>query len=250
VKDIDLYLEPSAGNGSFYSLLPADKRHGLDLDPKYKGVQKLNFFDYKPSLNYKNICAVGNPPFGKRSKLAIEFFNHAAAFANTIAFIVPVQWQKWGVQSKLPKDWKLTHDEILQPDAFLHNGKSYKVRCTFQIWQKNSTKEDLRLKLKPSTAHEDFDMFLYNNVPAAEKYYNYDWDFAVPRQGYANYSRRETNKAKCEKTTQWIFIKAKSPMAKERLYGMDFAELAKKNTSTPGWGKADLVEEYNKLYCR
>ena len=44
----DLYLEPSAGDGSFLNLLPAEKRVGLDLDPKIDEIIKLDFYSYKP----------------------------------------------------------------------------------------------------------------------------------------------------------------------------------------------------------
>jgi hypothetical protein len=35
-------IEPAAGTGAFYSLLPEDKRIGLDLDPKID-VEKCDF---------------------------------------------------------------------------------------------------------------------------------------------------------------------------------------------------------------
>lgn len=243
----DLFLEPSAGTGSFLSIMPENKRLGLDLDPKTKEIKKKDFFDFKAPLN-KKIIVIGNPPFGKRSKLSIDFFLKATEFSDTIAFIVPLQWRKWSVQSKIPRDWELVVDYLLPEKAFIFNDKPYGVRCSFQIWRKN-IKKGLRLKDKPPTSHPDFEMYLYNNVRATEKYFDYDWDFAVPRQGYADYERRETSKETCEKTTQWIFFKAKDEKTKERLMNLDFNNLAMKNTSTPGWGKADVVELYNSLYA-
>jgi hypothetical protein len=254
-EEINVFIEPAAGSGSFYSLLPENKRVGYDLDPKCDGVEKVSFFD-KTDINSslgisrEQVCFLGNPPFGKRSKLALEFFLHAANFGDTIAFIVPVQWHKWGVQSKIPSSWKLVHDEILRPDAFVYKGKPYIVRCAFQVWRKTSSLPNLRLTEKAPTEHPDFDLFLYNNTKGAMKFFDYDWDFAIPRQGYANYSRRETDKDKCEKTTQWMFIKAKNNTAFERLYNLDYESLAMKNTSTPGWGKADLVLYYIDKYSK
>jgi hypothetical protein len=248
--DIKMFIEPSAGNGSFYSILPIDRRLGFDIEPAHPEVVERDFLKTDIVLDgfdKKNICFIGNPPFGKRSKLALEFFLHAADFGDIIAFIVPVQWQKWSVQSKIPKDWKLVKDNLLQQDAFLYKGKSYKVRCSFQIWKKNTTFVDLRMKEKLPTEHPDFTMYLYNNTKEAMKYFDYDWDFAVPRQGWADYTRRETDKNKCEKTTQWIFIKAKNAEIKNVLYNINYEFLASKNTSTPGWGKADLVQHYSNL---
>lgn len=55
--DYDIILEPSAGQGSFYNLLPITKRRGVDLDPKCDGVDKMNFFDFVPEPNAK-YCVV------------------------------------------------------------------------------------------------------------------------------------------------------------------------------------------------
>jgi hypothetical protein len=41
-------LEPGAGQGAFYKLMPNKIHDRVDLDPKYPGVVQMNFFDYKP----------------------------------------------------------------------------------------------------------------------------------------------------------------------------------------------------------
>lgn len=243
LADFDYFIEPSAGSGSFFSLLPKKKRIGLDLEPKHPEVIEQDFFTYTFPHKNKKAIAIGNPPFGKRSRLAISFFNHATEFCDVIAFIVPLQWRKWSVQSKIKKGWMLVHDETLPEQSFIFKDKPYGVRCSFQVWKKGDG-SSLRLENKLPTAHADFEMFLYNNTREAEKYFDYEWDFAVPRQGYANYSRREINKDNCERTTQWIFFKAKNAKIKKRLMNIDYQKLAMKNTSTPGWGKADIVEYY------
>jgi len=48
IDEYDIILEPSAGKGSFFKLLPNNKREGLDLDPKYNNIIKQDFFTYKP----------------------------------------------------------------------------------------------------------------------------------------------------------------------------------------------------------
>ena len=242
--EYELYLEPSAGTGNFLELLPEKNRLGIDIDPKHDQVVKQDFFEY--SFPDKKTIVVGNPPFGKRSKLALDFFLKAAEHTNTIAFILPLQWNKWSIQSKIPADWNLIYSEKLPEESFLYNDKPYKVRCCFQIWTTLNYGFNLRIKEKPAIFHPDFKMYLYNNTKQAEKYFDYDWDIAIPRQGYADYSRRETKKENCEKTTQWIFIKANDNEVFERIMSIDFFQLSKKNISTPGWGKADLVEEYKR----
>ena len=39
--EFDYILEPSAGTGSFYKLLPDKRRIGVDIEPKYKGIKKF-----------------------------------------------------------------------------------------------------------------------------------------------------------------------------------------------------------------
>lgn len=50
--------------------------------------------------------------------------------------------------------------------------------------------------------------------------------------------------------TQWIFFKAHSPKILNQLLKLDYETLSKKNISTPGFGKADVIEAYNKLYSK
>lgn len=47
---------------------------------------------------------------------------------------------------------------------------------------------------------------------------------------------------------QWMFFKTDSPMARERLLKLDFDKLSELNTSVKGFGKADVVAEYERLY--
>lgn len=75
-------------------------------------------------------------------------------------------------------------------------------------------------------------------------------DFAVPRQGYKDYTIRETDPANMSRHTQWIFFKAHSPKILNQLLKLDYETLSKKNISTPGFGKADVIEAYNKLYSK
>lgn len=249
LEQYSIVLEPSAGDGSFFNLFPKKRRLGLDLDPKGSEIVEMNFFDYNPKMN--NIITIGNPPFGKRSKLAIEFFNHATNFSDTIAFIVPLQWQKWSVHSKLNKKYRLVYDEKLPKDSFIFEGNPYDVRCCFQIWTKRDDllkETNYRILDKPKISHEDFEMYLYNNTRQAEKFFYYDWDFAVPRQGYQDYNLRVTDEKECNRKIQWIFFKAKNKKILKRLKSIDFVKLSLKNTSTPGWGKADLIEEYVKNF--
>ena len=243
------FLEPSAGTGSFINALnfifKEPKIIAVDIEPKSSCIIKKDFLEFE--TKHKNIFTIGNPPFGKRASLAIKFFNHASNFSNYIAFILPLQFQKWSVQKHLNKDFKLILDETLEPNSFIFNGKEYSVRCCFQIWTKLESKIDLRIKEAPPTKHKDFEMWQYNNTKETRKYFDkskYKWDFAVARQGYYNYKNFIYDENKLNPKVQYIFFKANNNNTLEKLKNIDFEKLSKKNTTIPGFGKADVVKEF------
>jgi hypothetical protein len=110
INSYDICLKPSAGQGAFYKLMPTQMREGVDLDPKYPGVEQMNFFDYKPKPN-KNCIVIGNPPFGRKCSMAKKFFNYAATFADTIAFIIPRTFKRNSVQNALNMNFELIFSE-------------------------------------------------------------------------------------------------------------------------------------------
>lgn len=93
VKEFFLF-EPSAGTGSFSSLFHLNSL-AIDLDPKDKTIKKQDFLtlDIKFFEN-KKVITIGNPPFGKKTSLAIKFFNKSAIFSEYICFIVPKTFKK------------------------------------------------------------------------------------------------------------------------------------------------------------
>lgn len=246
-----IILEPSAGTGSFINAfldfgINKDNILAYDIEPKHPLIKKGDFLS--TSFDNSSMIAIGNPPFGKRSKLAIDFFNHCAKFCHTIAFIVPVQFRKYSVQNRLNNKFNLIYDELLNPTSFENNGKDLTVRTCFQIWTKKEGFLDKRIKTAPPISHSDFDMYLYNNTPQALKFFDYDWDFAVPRQGFYDYTLRITDKNQLNKKIQYMFFKAHNQEILKRLLEIDFEKLSLKNTTIKGFGKADVVEEYLKKY--
>lgn len=251
-----MFLEPSAGGGAFMRAITARFCHcfACDIDPKCDGIIRKDFLkdDISDSLPESgDVITIGNPPFGKRSRLAADFINKAAQYSDIIAFILPLQFQKYSAQNKLNSALRLVLDKKIDPESFVFQDKSYSVRCCFQIWTTKKFGKDLRLRSTPVTTHRDFEMWQYNNTRGAEKYFDkseYGWDFAVPRQGYKDYTLKETNPAKMDRHTQWIFFKARTPEVLDRLAQIDFEKLSRKNTSVPGFGKADVIDEYNRMF--
>lgn len=242
------FVEPSAGTGAFYKLLPNERRLGIDVNPKCQDVRTQDFFTLKNLLHSpENTTVIGNPPFGKRGKMAVAFFNHAADIADIVAFIVPVNFRKYIVHKKLNESMRFIGRLELPRDAFhLDSGKPYAVNTEFQIWTRLPTKhQDMRQYEALPIRHQDFQLWQYNNTVAARKVFRNTFDFAVPCQGWQDYTRKETDESRCERNKQWILIKANSPDILSRLKRIDFAGLAEKcGTAVPGFRKGDLVKAY------
>lgn len=251
----EVCLEPSAGNGAFLPWLPHYEAY--DLYPEAEEIKRQDFLTF--TSDRENFITVGNPPFGSRSKLAIDFFNKAAKYSNVIAFIVPVSFMKWNVQKELDKNFHLIDYFYLEPNSFLDRDKDFSVRTVFQIWSKDKyiDKPDLRLKKAPSINHEDFNIWQYNATEQALKVIDEPWEIATYRQGYHDYNKFFTQKDKdylyrcmigeeTGKKQQFFFIQPKE-ISKEIILKMDFNSLAERNTSTPGFGKGDFVSYYLEL---
>lgn len=102
--DIVECIEPTAGTGVFVNALKPYEHymtvHAGDLEPKHPDVQQWDALTVDvPGLlwNEKKQCCtpidhvllLGNPPFGRQSKLAREVWDHYAEHVGYTAFIVP-----------------------------------------------------------------------------------------------------------------------------------------------------------------
>ncbi len=135
----DCIIEPSAGMGNFAQYLP--NCYAYDIAPLDNNIITANWLtlDKSQFKQYSNILVCGNPPFGEQNKLAIAFFNEAAKFCHTIAFILPLSFKKHSVQNMLNLSFSLSNELILDNAYFyLQNKDTFKVPCVFQIWEKTS----------------------------------------------------------------------------------------------------------------
>jgi len=131
------FIEPSAGDGSFYNILPIYQCIGVDIEPQCEGVEKQDFLRWKPDTK-KNIC-IGNPPFGLRGHLALKFINHAAKFSDFVCFILPQLFDSNGKGSckSRVKGMNLIHSEIVDSEFHYPSGKDVTVNVVFQIWARD-----------------------------------------------------------------------------------------------------------------
>lgn len=252
----EVVLEPSAGNGSFLDFL--ENFEAYDLLPEDNRIIQKDFFTFES--NKKDYITIGNPPFGKRSKMAIDFFNKTAQYSKAICFIVPVSFMKWSVQKQLDNNFKLIDYFYLPLNSFLDKGKEFSIRTVFQIWTKKeeNSYSDLRLKKSPPISHKDFNIWQYNATPEALKVIDNNWKIATYRQGYHDYNQKFYLKDKdyifdcmqgigAKGKQQFFFIEPLSSKSEKIINSMDFNALAERNTTTPGFGKGDFVSYYMEL---
>ena len=133
------FVEPAAGEGVFYDLLPKDRRIGIEIVPGRIEFEQADFLSWQPPINGHRYAVVGNPPFGYRAWLALAFVNRAAAFADYIGFILPMAFQSDGKGS--PKfrvsGAELVESLSLPKDAFVSaTGQPAGVNALWQVWRR------------------------------------------------------------------------------------------------------------------
>ena len=140
----DLLVEPCGGTGEFVKHFENTSNlfSAFDIEPKYKHVEELNFFDWKGTEEKFSI--ITNPPYGRNNSLSVRFFNYAASLnANYICFLIPISWRKWNIQNRLDNNYHLVKDiEVTAENMFYGeemNNKKGEMRCIFQIWERRST---------------------------------------------------------------------------------------------------------------
>ena len=201
LKKYDFIIEPSAGKGSLFNLIEKEKRIGLDIDPKSKEIIKMDYFDFQPQ-KHKTYIVVGNPPFGKISNLAIQFFNKSCEFCNVFAFILPRTFKRKSIQNKLNLNFHLiyNHDLPIKPCCF---EPKMEAKCCFQIWKREFIARKI---IKMNTKHNDFTFLKLeqkdsNNQPTKPK----KADFAMKAYG-SNCGELFENQTKiiASKNYHWI----------------------------------------------
>jgi hypothetical protein len=258
-RDDICVLEPSAGRGAFLDAVGDIPKMGVEVDPAAPPRPEIVFADFmsrskwdKPFQEMRRgrmPVVMGNPPFGRKGDVALDFLNECLDVAGVIGFVLPLGFRKWSSQSRVQRTAHLVIDHDLPVSAFFAGDKDFALRCCFQVWTRADIGVplgyyDLRLTAKPRVDHEDFSAWQYNRTVEAEKYFDYDWDFAVLRQGYGDYTRRYFDRKDLDRKQQWIFFKAHSEPARQRLLALDFDALSKRNIGLPGFGKADVVQAY------
>lgn len=229
----DFVIEPSAGSGSFLFEIPNENKIGIDIEPEHNIIKKQDFFTYFPPEGKQNILTIGNPPFGRVGSLAVKFFNHAAKFSKTIAFIVPRSFRKVAIQNRLDLNFYLVYDDTIPIKPCCFNPEM-KAKCCFQIWKYKDKKRNI---IKTSLIHEDWDFIHFKEISNA--------DFAIRAYGGHCGDIIETNLDKLNHKG-WHFIKANinKELLIQKIKKLNFIHST--NTARQdSIGKRELVNLYN-----
>lgn len=240
LSHFSLILEPSAGNGAFFLLLPETTRVGIDIDAcDGSPLHKLDFLSVEPShpvlrqTPAHNILVLGNPPFGRRSGTAIRFVNHAFGIADTVCFVLPRSFSKEYIQRSLrPRTFHLLHSEPVPKNAFDFLGQMYDVPCVFQIWRRGETPRPI---FRAVREHADFS---FSSPDAAA--------FAIQRIG-KRAGRIKTDDVKTLAVTSYYFILPHAEHVLERMRSLDLEHAAEKykTAGTPSINQVELVRLYS-----
>lgn len=259
-RDEALFVEPSAGAGAFSSCLPNCLAY--DIQPEADGIQQADFLALEPTWD-RSAVAIGNPPFGKRARLAIEFVNRCASSCDAVAMVLPNTFRRYNIQNKLDSRLALISDiDLPENGSFTFEGAPYSLRCVFQVWVARDGRywhpermDDLRMTRRPPISHPDFVCWQHNATPESRRYIDEDWEFAFWRQGYKDYSKvfknpedyDEVRRIAYETNLQLFLVKPLTDDARRRILSMDLGALASQNLSTPGFGKGEFVREYMRI---
>jgi len=246
-SDWGLVIEPSAGNGSFLTRIPTDKKIGIDISPAHKDIIQQDFLTYEPPKDIGKIIVVGNPPFGRVSSLAIKFFNHASKWADVIAFIIPRTFRRVSVHNKLNTNFHLVFDEEIpmEPCSF---SPPMNAKCCFQIWEKTDKK---RLIVELSTTHTDWDFLGFgpkdaNGQPTPPT----GADFAIRayggKCGEIVHMGLELERLR-PKSWHWIKSHINKETLIERFNSLDYT-LSKDTARQNSIGRGELVKLYSETY--
>lgn len=157
IKDIDLIIEPSAGDGSF--LYGLDKHFkeievlSYDIKPDHKDIKAQDYLKIDKKLIKKwkdrKVLVIGNPPFGRQSSMAKKFIKINCEFAKYVAFILSKSFKKPSMYNSFPKLYHKIYEEDVPDNSFLLDGKDHNVPCVFQIWELKNYEREKEIKYVP-----------------------------------------------------------------------------------------------------
>lgn len=161
-EDNDVFIEPSAGNGSFSSVLFDNFKNVLayDISPGDTSIVECDFLELKVTHKEvpRYVHVIGNPPFGRQSSIAKKFISKCSKIDNikTISFILPKSFKKESMQKAFPLEFHLIFEKDLAQNSFTIGSSIHDVPCVFQVWSKKDDNSKRVLSIPPVPVHFKF----------------------------------------------------------------------------------------------
>lgn len=164
-ENISDIIEPSAGNGSFSLQLEGCKAY--DIEPEHESIIKQNFLEL--DLEYKEgRLLIGNPPFGFKNNLALQFYKKSIKLGDYIVFILPISQLSNNI---LMYEFDLIHSEDLGKLEYSNANKV--VNCVLNIYKRNVN----GLNKKPNYKLKDVNIVEY--CRSGQEHIPIKYDFAI-----------------------------------------------------------------------
>lgn len=240
-------IEPSAGDGAW--LEDIEVHLAFDIEPKHPKVQLADYLQVEVPYQ-KGTLVFGNPPFGRMSTLAVQFFNRAAEQADWIAFILPASFGKRTTQRRLNENFHLVHQEEMLDERFRYEREGKVVKCVFQIWER---REEKRIDPAPKRETNDFEFVKVSSPssgPAAPTPLNADLAIRTHGHGYGKITKRNDSVWCSLNTRTHRFLRSNISTEElfSRLSGLDYESVGKFTVGQPCISTEEIVELYEEQF--
>jgi hypothetical protein len=203
--NITEYLEPSAGNGVFLDYLQKTYK-AYDIDPEDNRIVKQDYLQL--DIPYKQgRCIIGNPPYGNRNVLSVQFYKKSIQLGDYISFILPI--------SQLNNNQQMYEfNMVYSEDLGIKQYSGRDVHCCFNIYKrpKNGLNQKPKYKLKDVNIIEvrqgnkvvnDYDLRICNFGAATGKEVLHENQYAHELCIIINNTKYKTKIINLLKSTDW-----------------------------------------------
>ena len=223
-------IDQVGANKSIHIILLSQSNNFIQMfNRKVRRHFQKNWFDFNEDLS--DCLVIGNPPFGVRNKLSIDFIKHSEKLnAATIAFILPNVFKKHTMQKHIT--YGISDIIEIPIDSFTYMDNPYKIPCSFFILNKDGD-DRMRFDISKYQNAEDFD-FVSKTA---------EYDFFI--MGAAPYNVKTV----IEPNNRGYYIKCKSDtnMVKQNFQNIKWSLFG--NSSASGgvswFTKPEIVKIYN-----
>lgn len=246
------FIEPSAGDGSFLKILPKGTI-GLDIEPRSGGIQKQDYLSWTPTVATtptapNKYIVFGNPPFGLRGHLALNFINHSYAFADYVCFILPQLFESdgKGTPRKRVKGYHLIYSEGVSAMFYNPDKQEVKVNGVFQIWSKHTSNVKYDIK---TNSEENMKVYSLSDGGTVSSTRNKDMigkcDIYIPSTCFGKDNMRNYNsfnELPGKKGYGVVFFNQKSEMMK-KAEGIDWSSVSFLSTNSAYNLRTSIITE-------